>query len=68
MCDGYDRIPECFKKLATEKGFLDESILEAKGFAKRDERSGQLKMLPLRDIMDKSVSDKDVPNNLLHVF
>mmetsp|Transcript_14964 Transcript_14964/g.20296 ORF Transcript_14964/g.20296 Transcript_14964/m.20296 type:complete len:227 (+) Transcript_14964:508-1188(+) len=68
VCDGYDRIPDCFKKLATEKGFLDESILEAKGFATRDERSGKLKMRPLRDVMDKSVADKDVPNNLLHVF
>lgn len=68
VCDGYDRIPDCFKKLATEKGFLDESILEAKGFATRDERSGNLKMRPLRDVMDASVADKDVPNNLLHVF
>ena len=68
VCDGYDRIPDCFKKLATDKGFLDESILEAKGFATRDERSGKLSMRPLRDIMDKSVADKDVPSNLLHVF
>lgn len=68
VCDGYDNIAECFKKLATEKGFLDESILEAKGFATRDERTGKLKMRPLRDVMDKSVADKDVPNNLLHVW
>ena len=68
VCDGYDRIPECFKKYAREKGFLDESILEAKGFMKRDERSGNLKMRPLRDIMNKNVKDDDVPSNLLHVF
>jgi len=68
VCDGYDRIPDCFKKLAHEKGFLDESILEAKGFATRDDRTGKLKMKPLRDVMDKSVKDENVPNNLLHVF
>lgn len=68
VCDGYDRIPDCFKKLAREKGFLDESILEQKGFATRNERTGKLSMRPLRDIMDKNVEDKDVPNNLLHVF
>ena len=28
VCDGFDRIPDCFKKLAEEKGFYDESILE----------------------------------------
>lgn len=28
VCDGFDRIPDCFKKLAREKGFLDETILE----------------------------------------
>ena len=68
VCDGYDRIPDCFKKMATEKGFLDEEILESKGFATRDKRTKKLKMRPLRDIMDKSVADKDVPKNLLHVF
>lgn len=68
VCDGFDRIPKCFKKLATEKGFFDESILTAKNFATRDERSGKLSMRPLREVMDKSVPDKDVPNNLLHVF
>lgn len=28
ICDGYDRIPDCFKELARAKGFLDETILE----------------------------------------
>ena len=42
--------------------------MEAKGFATRDERTGALKMRPLRDIMDKSVPDADVPKNILHVF
>ena len=64
VCDGYERVPDCLKKLAKDKGFLDESILETKGFAKRDAHTGQLQMKPLRDVMDKSVPDKDVPNNL----
>ena len=34
VCDGYDRIPESFKKLAREKGFLDEDLLVKKGFTK----------------------------------
>jgi hypothetical protein len=24
ICDGYDKIPESFKKFATDKGFFDE--------------------------------------------
>ena len=27
ICDGYERIPESFKKLAREKRFLDEQLL-----------------------------------------
>ena len=27
VCDGYERIPESFKKLARSKGFLDEEVL-----------------------------------------
>jgi hypothetical protein len=68
VCDGFERIPDCFKKLASEKGFYDESILESKGFATKDAHSGKLKMKPLREVMDKEVDDKDVPSNLLHVF
>ena len=36
VCDGYDRIPDSFKENARSKGFLDESILEHKGFMERD--------------------------------
>ena len=61
VCDGYDRIPDCFKELAREKGFLDETILEQKGFMEKDPRSGALKMRPLRDIMDPDVPDSEVP-------
>ena len=44
VCDGYDRIPESFKKHARDKGFLDEDILEHKGFMEREPRTGNLKM------------------------
>lgn len=27
ICDGYDKIPESFKKYATEKNFFDVSVL-----------------------------------------
>jgi len=32
VCDGYQAIPESFKKLGTEKGFFNEDILRRKGF------------------------------------
>jgi cellulose synthase/poly-beta-1,6-N-acetylglucosamine synthase-like glycosyltransferase len=68
VCDGYDRIPESFKALAREKGFLDEDLLINKGFMKQDPRNGTYKMKPLRDIMDDEVPNDKVPGNLLHIF
>lgn len=67
VCDGYDAMPESFKKFAREKKFLDETVLIEKGFAVRD-RDGKVRMRPLRDVMDHEVPDEDVPTNLLHVF
>ena len=67
VCDGYDRIPDSLKRLAREKGFLDEELLIEKNFMFKD-RKGNYKMRPLRDVMDYNVPDKDVPTNLLHVF
>lgn len=32
ICDGYDRIPESFKKLGRERGFLDEERLVTMGY------------------------------------
>ena len=32
ICDGYDKIPDCFKELARDKGFLDEELLISRGF------------------------------------
>jgi len=32
VCDGFDKIPESFKKYATEKKFLDIELLKQKGF------------------------------------
>ena len=37
VCDGYDRIPDSFKELAREKGFLDENKLVDRGFMDYDE-------------------------------
>lgn len=67
ICDGYERIPESFKKLAREKKFLDENMLVQKGFMVKD-KEGNLKMKNIRDLMDSSVADIDVPQNLLHLF
>jgi len=67
VCDGYDRIPESFKKFARELGFLDEELLINKGFMKK-ERDGSYKMKPLRDVMDYDVPNDQVPANLLHIF
>jgi len=68
MCiaDGYDRIPESFKKYAREKKFLDESILIEKGFMELTQE-GEYKMKDLKDCMDDVVRDK-APSNLLHCF
>jgi hypothetical protein len=32
VCDGYEKIPESFKKYATENQFLDIEVLKEKGF------------------------------------
>jgi len=32
VCDGYDKIPESFKKYATENQFFDIEVLKQKGF------------------------------------
>lgn len=32
ICDGYDRIPESFKKFATEKNFFNLEVLKEKNF------------------------------------
>jgi len=67
VCDGYDKIPDSFKAHARSKGFLDETILEHKGFMEMD-RNGKWKMRDLRDIMDDTVPDDEVPQNLLHIW
>src|SRR5205085_69447 len=36
ICDGYDRIPESFKKYATEKNFFDFNILKEREFVNQD--------------------------------
>lgn len=64
ICDGYEKIPASFKKLATDKGFYDENILIEKGFLKKN-RDGSYKMKDVRDLMDEGV---EAPKNILHLF
>ena len=42
IVDGFDKLTDEFKKIATEKGFLDESVLRKKGFMERDKRNKKL--------------------------
>jgi hypothetical protein len=32
ICDGFENIPESFKKFATANAFFDEELLKEKGF------------------------------------
>ena len=67
ICDGYERIPESLKKLARDKGFLDEEVLFQKGFMDAN-RELENKMNKMQDVMDESVKPEDVPTNILHCF
>lgn len=67
VCDGYDRIPDSFKALARDKGFLDEDLLVQRGFMDKDEK-GTYKMKPLKDIMDNTVPEEEIPKNILHLW
>jgi hypothetical protein len=58
ICDGYDRIPDSFKKFAREKGFLDEDTLVTKGFMNKDEKTGNYKFRNLADIMDPNLTEE----------
>lgn len=76
VVDGYDALTEDFKKFAREKGFLDEEEAVARKLMTRkvveDERTGeqrnQYKMRPIEEIMEKHVKEKEIPQNLLHVW
>ena len=46
ICDGYDRIPDSFKQLARDKGFLDEEMLVSRKYMEKDDK-GVYKMRPL---------------------
>ena len=65
VADGYDKIPESFKKYATDNQFLDVEVLKKRGFMFED-RDGVWKMKTMSDLMDKNV--KKVPKNILHLF
>jgi cellulose synthase/poly-beta-1,6-N-acetylglucosamine synthase-like glycosyltransferase len=65
VCDGFEKIPESFRKYATKKQFLDVDILLQKGFMTQD-RDGQLKMKTMDEVVAKNV--KRVPKNIVHLF
>jgi len=67
VVDGYENLKEPFKKVAREKGFLDEEVLFQKGFMNTD-RDGNYKMKQMRDVMAEGMDPDLVPNNLLHCF
>ena len=67
VCDGYERIPESLKKLARDKGFLDEEVLFQKGFMELG-REHEFKMKNIKDIMEPEVPADKIPSNLLHCF
>ena len=69
ICDGFDRIPESFKKFGREKGFFDERFLKRKGWMKTVERNGKKvdEMVDLKEIM-KDARKEDIPKNILHVW
>jgi len=67
VVDGYERIPESFKKFAREKNFLDEKVLIQKGFLTKD-KEGNLTMKKMEDLMDKGVKKENTPTNILHMF
>ena len=64
ICDGYNAIPESFKKYATEKQFFDLEVLKQRGFMDQD-REGKWKMKDMRDLMTPGVK---VPLNCIHMF
>lgn len=64
ICDGYDRIPESFKKYATEKNFFSLETLQ-RHFMDQD-RDKRWKMKDMRDIMDPGAPK--IPTNIVHMF
>ena len=67
VCDGFEKIPESFKKYAEKYKFLDEQLLRDKGYMEKD-RSGNWKMKTMQDLMNKDVPSADIPKNILHLF
>jgi hypothetical protein len=65
VVDGFDKIPESFRKYASQNKFFDINILKKKGFMHKD-RDNVWRMKTMEELMDKSV--KDVPKNILHLF
>ena len=61
VCDGYDRIPESFKQLGRDKGFLNEQMLIDEGFMTQDPKTQQFKFRDIKDLMDPSIPVADHP-------
>lgn len=64
ICDGFERIPDSFKKYATEKGFFDIDTLIEKKFVVED-RDKKWKMKNMKDITDPKA--KQIPTNLSNI-
>ena len=67
VCDGYERIPNSFKKFARQKNLLNEELLLKEGFMTKD-TNGNFQMKSMREILDPEVSEENLPENILHVF
>ena len=71
ICDGYERIPESFKKMAREQEFLDEELLVAHGYMNKSvDETGKVNysMRPIKEIMNPEVPEEEHPQNMLHLF
>jgi hypothetical protein len=66
ISDGFNGIPESFRKYAIDKQFLDVEQLQHLGFMSDKNRDKKLQMLDMRDIMDPGV--KNIPTNIVHMF
>jgi hypothetical protein len=67
ICDGFDKIPDSFKKYALKYKLFDERVMQERGLMEKD-RDGKWKMKSINDLMDKGIPEKNLPKNILHLF
>merc|ERR1711976_778674 len=65
-CDGAEKINQEMIDFLTERKCLDFKLLQEKGFANYNEKTGRYKMRSIEDIMGPN--HESYPNNLLHMF